>query len=373
MTPEEVSPARLTGSGPGSEPRPGQVTGKATAELFEQVILRRLGAPDGDVLVGPKHGVDVGVVRVADGVAMALTTDPVFVVPAYGWDRAAWFAVHILASDASTSGLPLRWMAVDLNLPPEVTDEELARLWDAFHRACEDLGIAVVTGHTARYDGCAWPMVGGATCLALGGADAYVTPEMARPGDRVVVTKGAAIEATALFAATFPDRLTAALGPDVVRAADALFERMTVVPEATVARRFGLRDRGVTSMHDATEGGVLGGLLEVAIASGVGMRVDLEAVPVRPEVRAVCEHVGIDPYVSISEGTMIATVTADRADAFVAELTADGIDAATVGEILPRDAGRSVVEGAERRPLAHPGLDPFWAAFGAWASAAAAS
>ncbi len=66
-----------------------QVTGKATPELFERVILRRLGAPDADVLTPPKHGVDVGVVRVADGVAMALTTDPVFVVPTYGWDRAA--------------------------------------------------------------------------------------------------------------------------------------------------------------------------------------------------------------------------------------------------------------------------------------------
>ena len=62
-----------------------QRTGKATAELFDQLILRRLGAPDDDVLVGPRHGVDVGVVRVADGTAMALTADPVFVVPAYGW------------------------------------------------------------------------------------------------------------------------------------------------------------------------------------------------------------------------------------------------------------------------------------------------
>ena len=78
-----------------------QRTGKATAELFEQVILRRLGAKDDDVLIGPRHGVDVGVVRVADGVAMALTADPVFIVPAYGWERAAWFAVHILASDAA--------------------------------------------------------------------------------------------------------------------------------------------------------------------------------------------------------------------------------------------------------------------------------
>jgi hydrogenase expression/formation protein HypE len=350
-----------------------QRTGKATAELFEQVILQRLGAADADVLVGPKHGVDVGIVRVADGVAMALTTDPVFVVPAYGWERAAWFAVHILASDASTSGLPLRWMTVDLNLPPEIDDDELTALWDAFSRACEGLGVAVVTGHTARYDGCSWPMVGGATCIAIGSDDAYVTPTMARPGDRVVVTKGAAVEATALFAATFPERLTAGVGADVVRQADALFEQMTVVPEARIAAAFGLRDAGVTSMHDATEGGVLGGLLEVAVASEMGMRVELDAIPVRPEVRAVCDHVGIDPYTAISEGTLIATVVAHRAEAYLEALARAHIDAAIVGDVTDLAAGRVLVDAGVERPLEHPGLDPFWGAFGAWASEASAA
>jgi hydrogenase maturation factor len=348
-----------------------QRTGKATAELFDEVILRRLGARDADVLVGPRHGVDVGVVRVADGVAMAMTADPVFVVPAYGWERAAWFAVHILASDAATSGLPLRWMAVDLNLPPEVTDEELTVLWDAFHRACRDIGIAVVTGHTARYDGCAWPMVGGATCMALGPEDRFVTPTMARPGDAVVVTKGAAIEATALFAATFPDRLAVGVGAETVAAGDALFGAMTVVPEAVLAREFGLREDGVTSMHDATEGGVLGGLAEVAAASDVGMRIELDAIPVLPEVRAICEHTGMDPYTSISEGTLIATVVPARADAFVEALSAAGIAAAVVGEVADPAAGRVLVTGDGERPLEHPGLDPFWGAFGAWAQEAA--
>jgi hydrogenase maturation factor len=314
----------------------------------------------------------VGVVRVADGVAMALTTDPVFVVPAYGWERAAWFAVHILASDASTSGLPLRWLAIDLNLPPDLSDDDLASLWDACSRACDDLGIAVVTGHTARYDGCAWPMVGGATCMALGPEDAYVTPAMARPGDRVVVTKGAAIEATALFAATFPQRLARGVGEDVVRAGDALFEAMTVVPEARIAAAFGLRDAGVTSMHDATEGGVLGGLLEVAAASDAGMRIELERIPVRPEVRRICDHVGIDPYVAISEGTLIATVRPERAIGYVEACARAGVDAAIVGEVLPRGEGRVLADATGERELVHPGLDPFWAAFGAWAADAAA-
>src|SRR5438132_12058038 len=159
-------------------------------------------------------------------------------------------------------------------------------------------------------------MVGGAACFAVGPEDGYVTPTMARPGDRVVVTKGAAIEATALFAATFPDRLAGGVGADVAKAADALFEQMTVVPEARIAAAYGLRDKGVTAMHDATEGGVLGGLIEVADASEAGMRIDVEAIPVRPEVRAVCDHVGIDPYISISEGPLIATVRPQHADGF---------------------------------------------------------
>jgi hydrogenase expression/formation protein HypE len=348
-----------------------QVTGKVTPEMFERVILRRLGASDRDVLVGPQHGVDVGVVRVAPGVVMAVSSDPVFIVPQYGWDRAAWFAVHILASDTSVSGLPLRWMAVDLNLPPETTDDDLTAIWEAFSRTCDELGLAVITGHTARYDGCNWPMVGGASCAALGSEDAYVTSTMARVGDSVVVTKGAAIEATALFAATFPDRLKEGVGEEVWRAADALFEKMTVVPEARVAARYGLRDRGVTSMHDATEGGVLAGLTEVAAASAVGMRVQLDAVPVRPEVRAVCDHVGIDPYSSISEGTLIATVRPQHADGFLAALAGQGIEAAVVGEVTEPEKGTVMVADGEDRPLEHPGLDPFWGAFGRWAREAA--
>ena len=348
-----------------------QVTGKVTPEMFERVILRKLGAGDRDVLVGPQHGVDVGVVRVAPSVVMAVSADPVFIVPQYGWDRAAWFAVHILASDTSVSGLPLRWMAVDLNLPPETTDDDLTAIWEAFSRTCGELGLAVVTGHTARYDGCNWPMVGGAVCAALGPEDAYVTPAMARVGDRIVVTKGAAIEATALFAATFPDRLRAGVGEETWRTADALFEKMTVVPEARVAARYGLRDRGVTSMHDATEGGVLAGLSEVAAASGVGMRVELDAVPVRPEVRAVCDHIGIDPYTSISEGTLIATVRPEHADGYLAALGEDEIDAAVVGEVTEPDKGTVLVAEGGEGPLEHPGLDPFWGAFGRWAEEAA--
>jgi hydrogenase expression/formation protein HypE len=101
------------------------------------------------------------------------------------------------------------------------------------------------------------------------------------------------------------------------------------------------------------------------------MRVDLGAIPVRPEVRAVCEHTGMDPYTSISEGTLIATVVPRRADAFLAALSEQGIDAADVGEVVEASRGTVLLTPEGERPLEHPGFDPFWGAFGRWAQEAA--
>jgi hydrogenase maturation factor len=88
-------------------------------------------------------------------------------------------------------------------------------------------------------------------------------------------------------------------------------------------------------------------------------------------VRAVCDHLGMDPYASISEGTLLATVRPQHADGWLAALAAEGIDAAVVGEVTPPEAGRVLLDGGRTRPLEHPGLDPFWPAFARWSAEAA--
>jgi hydrogenase expression/formation protein HypE len=338
--------------------------GKISPEFFERAILPRLGAPSEKVLVGPRHGVDVGIVEVAEGTVLALTTDPVFVVPEYGWERAAWFAVHILASDCATSGLPLAFATFDLNLPLSITEEQLEALWSAMAAECRELGVSVVTGHTARYEGCSYPMVGGATFAALGASNRYVTPAMAEPGDQVLITKGPAIEATGLFGVTFPGRIESALGTEAAREAAGLFHQMSVVKDCRTAAAIGVRNRGVTSLHDATECGLYGGLVEVAQASGVGLRIEKEAIPVPDVVSRVCGLYGIDPFTSISEGTLIVTCKPFRAQALLAAFSGVSIPAAVIGEVTEREAGTFLVEGGKERELIHPRLDPFWAAFG---------
>lgn len=342
--------------------------GKISADFFEHVILKRLGAPDPTVIVGPTNGVDVGVVELPGDQVLVLTTDPFFIVPAYGWRRAAWFAVHILASDAATSGLPPRYIAIDLNLPMSMTAEEFTQMWDAVHETCRELGIAVVTGHTGRYHGCDYPMVGGATVCCVGPKDSYVTPRDARIGDQVIITKGAGIEATGLLAVTFPKRVEQAFGPDFARRAQEVFWQMSTVKDARVAIGVGVGDLGVTAMHDATECGVLGGVYELAQAAGKGVRLDLEAVPLPETSRRVCELFGIDPYSSISEGTLIITCRPFKAKEVVARLADEGIPAALVGEIVDPSEGMVVTRNGRTEKLSHPRVDPFWQAFARAAS-----
>ena len=336
--------------------------GKITSDVFERLIFPRLGASRAEVVVGPQHGVDVGIIELGD-YALAMTSDPVFIAPEYGFERAAWFAIHILASDVVTSGLAPAYLTIDLNLPMDLADEDLTVIWEVIHRECENMGAAIVCGHTGRYENCHYPMVGGATFIARGPKHAYCSPCFCRPGDRVIITKGPAIEATGIFAAMFPERIETHFGAQLRKQAETVFYQMSVVEDARIAATVGTRDNGVSAMHDATECGIWGGLHEVASAAGLGLVVHRDEIVLTPSVAEVCSLFQIEPFSSISEGTLIATVRPQSANAVLARLGDAGIAASVCGELTEASEGIQVVEGSRSRPLTHPGVDPFWAAF----------
>ena len=133
--------------------KPKYPMGKVSRTFFENVIARRLGTRRKDIVKGPANGVDVGVVRLPGGRAMISTTDPINIVPQYGWERAAWFAFHILASDLTTSGVAPQYVTMDWNLPMAIEDDEIERMLKVIDRECRRYGTAIVTGHTGRYEG----------------------------------------------------------------------------------------------------------------------------------------------------------------------------------------------------------------------------
>jgi len=226
-------------------------------------------------------------------------------------------------------------------------------------RESKKYGAAIVTGHTGRYEGCAYPMVGGATFLAIAPKDGWVTANMARPGNHVLVTKTAALEATAILSNTFPDLIERRLGADVTKRARALFDSMSTVDDALTAASIGLRRGGVWAMHDATEGGVRNAVWEMAQASGVGVDVNLARVPVDPAVAAVSKVFGMDPLDAISEGTLVIAVEPDAVSEVIARLKRE--------EMLAEDIGHFTKKGQacrdQGRPLKPADRDPFWVAF----------
>ncbi len=336
--------------------------GKISEAIFGELIFPRLGRKSDSVLVGPMHGVDVGIAEIG-GKAVSFTTDPVFIVPEYGWERAAWFAINILASDSVTCGLPPRYLAIDLNLPMAINKEQIETVWKVIHSECDRMGINIITGHTGRYENCQYPMVGGATIVGVGELDQYVTPSLIRAGDKLIITKGPAIEATGIFAAMLPRLLEKEFGKEFSTRAQDIFYNMSVVDDATVAVSVGVRENGITAMHDATECGIWGGLHEVASAAGLGVRVEQEKIVVMDCVLDICRYFGIDPYSSISEGTLIIACKPHKADAVVAALAEKGISSSVAGEFIKPEEGMVLVKEGKEIELKHPIVDPFWKAF----------
>lgn len=337
--------------------------GKISAQVFDDLIFPYLGAKSDSVLTPPQHGVDVGIVDLGNQKVMALTSDPVFIVPEYGFERAAWFAIHILVSDAVTSGLEPSFLCIDLNLPLSLSKDDLSTIWLVIDRECKKMGINIISGHTARYQGCNYPMVGGATVICIGDKDRYITPKMAQVGDKIILTKGAAIEASGIFAVAFKEKIKREFGEEFSQRAEKIFYQMSVVEDALTAASVGTRENGVTSMHDATECGVWGGLYEVARASNVGMRIEKDKIIVSDEVDKICAKFGMDPYSSISEGTLIITCKEQKVESVTQRLDQKKIPHSVIGEITDQKKGILVIEKGKERKLEHPQVDPFWAAF----------
>jgi hydrogenase maturation factor len=206
-------------------------------------------------------------------------------------------------------------------------------------------------------------MVGGATVISVGEKDEYVSPKMAGAGDKIIITKGPAIEAAGIFATMFPKLIEREFGPGFSERAQRIFYKMSVVEDALTAVSVGVRENGVTAMHDATECGIWGGLFEMAQAADSGARVEKERIVVDDCVTEICRYFGIDPYASISEGTLIITCREHKAREVVEALSHRGITSSIVGELTDPGQGMILVEAGRERKLEHPIVDPFWKAF----------
>lgn len=312
-------------------------TGKLPPELLA-ALLARIPRRDPRVIVGPGIGRDAAVIDYGDRVLVA-KTDPV----TFATQRIGAYAVNVNANDIACMGARPAWFLATALLPAGSPESLAAEIFDDITAACESLGVELIGGHVEVTAGIDRPIIAG---MMLGEAsrDDIVAGENIAPGDAVLLTKGIAIEGTALLALDASEELTArGLAPVAMAAAQQLLGApgISVVREATVI----CATTKPRLLHDPTEGGVATALHEMAEAAGMTLSIQLAAIRVLDETRAVCNALALDPMGLLASGALLAIVDQGAAGDVKRALRVENIDCEIIGEVC---AGPSaVILGAE--------------------------
>ncbi len=336
-----------------------RIVGKPSPTRLRRLLADSFGAPCANVLVGPGMGLDAAVLELEDGRVMAVAEDPIFPAPGLPLEIMGWFTVHIGASDVAVTGVKPAFMTYTLLLPGSSPESEAQTVITSISEAAKGLGITILGGHTGWYDAVTVPIVGGVAVWGFAARDQWVSPGGAQDGDVILMTKGPSIEASALLGILYRERLRGGVDEALLARACDRADQITVVRDALTAFAAG----GVHAMHDATEGGVVGGLWEMAASSGLGLCCDFDAVPVPDDIAAVAGALGFDPWAAISEGTLVIAAAPEAADGIVAALAQAGIPCHRLGRF--DGSTKSVTARREGRivELGEPQEDPFWALF----------
>lgn len=339
-------------------------SGKINDEFFKSFIFPFCGHKRKEVIAGPQFGVDAALIKMPNGYEMALTSDPLSLIPTLGLRESAWLSVHLMANDMATTGKAPMFAQFVLNLPPSLSAKDFEIYWTYIHQYCDAMGTAITGGHTGRFEGQESTVAGGGTMITIAPEGEMLTSNRASADDVIIVTKEPAIISTAILALSFPETIQNHCGPELWRKATELFDESSALQAGLIAGELNSRqEKTVTAMHDVTEGGVLGAIYEMAMAAGCGVFIEEEKLPSGIAQQEICRLFDIDPNFCIGAGSMIMAVKKERAIALTEALEKEGIRASIVGQFTDKEAGRVIAGNDGEKPLLHPGTDPYWKAF----------
>ncbi|MGC9349863.1 MAG: AIR synthase family protein [Anaerolineae bacterium] len=309
------------------------------ADLIE-LLNQSMPQPDPRVVFGPGLGRDAAVIDFGDRY-LVTKTDPI----TFATDEIGWYVVNVNANDIACLAARPRWFIVTLLLPEHKTDRELVdTIFDQMRTACNDLEISLVGGHTEITHAIDRPIAVGAMFGEVAPQD-LVRSDGAQPGDALILTKGIAVEGTAIIARELRDQLSNSIDPAMLaRATNFLHDPgISVVRDAIVAAAAG----DVHAMHDPTEGGIATGIREMTHAAGFGARVDRRALNFYPETVAICERLDLDPLGLIASGSLLIAAAPEDADALKKSLREAGIEANVIGRVCEEPEVTLVDEAGE--------------------------
>jgi len=327
--------------------------GKIPIEILEEIVFKNLGAERSEVTLGPAAGLDGAVLDVGSKNAV-VSMDPI----TGAVERIGWEAVNINANDVATFGVEPAFLFSCMMLPQNAESGIVQTIATQMNGAAKDLGIAIVGGHCESTPGLTNPIVVGCI-MGLTEKGKYVTAAGAKSGDKLILTKSAGIEGTAILAFDREDQLKKVFSQSMLEGAKGFYSQISVVEDALTAYRTGK----VHAMHDPTEGGIFNGIHEMADAAGLGLRVFEEKIMVEPETAKICRFYEIDPFQLISSGALLIAAEPDSAVKILEALSRERIYADVVGEFNPNPNKRILMRKNDAvEMLPRPVSDHLWIA-----------
>lgn len=341
----------------------GRKSGKIEREILETTIFQNHGYSRNEVSVGPGLGLDVSVVDLPNGLALASTSDPLSLIPSLGLEESAWLSVHLMANDMATTGFSPMYAQMVLNLPEAFPKDQFKIYWEHVHKFCHELGIAITGGHTGFIAGQNSTIAGGGTFSTIAPKKEILLSKNAKPTDVILVTKQCAISSASILGMSFPKTIIKHLGKEIYAHSCQLFYQTSSLKDALAAAGTDARYPEITAMHDVTEGGVLGAIYELAVASGNGALVFNELLPMGEVQQQICQFFSIDPRYSTGAGSMVITCKKGKEQEVIDRLIRKDIPCSAVGKIQERGDGIELLEDGVKQDLQYPAEDPYWDAF----------
>ena len=327
--------------------------GKIPIDILKEVVFKNLGAKRNEVVLGPTAGIDGAVLDLGTK-SVIISMDPITAAI----DRIGWSAVNVNANDVATFGVDPAFLVSCIMLPENSDRKIVETITSQMDNAAKALGIAIIGGHCETTPGLANPIVVGCI-IGLTNKGNYVTAGGARTTDKLILTKSAGIEGTAILASDREEQLTKVFSTEMLSNAKRFYNQISVVDDALTAYNTG----GVHAMHDPTEGGILGGIHEMADASNLGVRVYEEKIAVEPETAKICRYFEIDPLQLIGSGALLIAAEAEKAKIIIENLAKKKICAAVIGELGGNVNKRILMKrGGSVEELQRPVSDHLWRA-----------
>ncbi|KPU27001.1 AIR synthase [Caloranaerobacter sp. TR13] len=299
--------------------------GKLPNDLLKSIVFSNIKYKRDEVVTRAGIGEDCAVLNLGDDLCV-VSTDPITGAS----KNLGKLAVHISCNDVASNGAEPVGLLMTILAPKGTEKDEIELIMKEAGLVAEQLNVEIIGGHT-EISSAVNKIVVSTTVIGRQARECFANKDSIKIGDKILLTKYAGLEGTAIIAYELENKLKDKLSLETIEKAKEYMEKISVVKEGLLASK-----KGALYMHDVTEGGVLGAIWEMANAISKGVKVFKENIPLTSETKSICKLLNIDPLKLISSGSMLIIAPKGKADEIISELINNNINVSLIGEIIEK-------------------------------------